>query len=124
MLRNDAESTLKDIRVILGECTGSAATIRASDTTLNNAVIKEQQKTDAECDNRNCLYTQLLQKYIEIYTRKSKAKRRYKLAFFVITMLLFAGIIVGGMVTILLVTCGQFRCGQCGRDGFVLDYYS
>lgn len=101
MSGNDTESTLKKLRMTLGECTGSEAVIRANDVTLNSAVTKEQQGMDAEYDSRNSLYTQLLQKYIEIYTKKSISKRRYKFAFFVITMSSFIGIIAGGMVIIL-----------------------
>lgn len=74
--------------------------IEAKDEKLNIAIESQAKRQDEEYNNRNRLYTQLLGIYIENYKQKEKTKGIYKCIFFIITLLLFLGIIVCGLIGI------------------------
>ena len=52
-------------------------------------------------NERNQLYTKLLNQYIDIYQEKENAKKKYKKVYFVITMVAFTVIIAGCVISIL-----------------------
>ena len=96
MSKENYESLLSDIRDTLLKDDGKI--IEADDKKLNSAVASQNREQDEEYDNRNKLYTLLLETYIENYKRKEKTKGRYKCAFFIVTIILFVAIIVCGLV--------------------------
>lgn len=78
--------------------------IEADDENLNIAVASQSRGQDEEYNNRNKLYTQLLETYIENYRKKEKTKGIYKCVFFIITIILFLGIIVCGLIGIIMLS--------------------
>lgn len=73
------------------------------DHSLLEAIEKEQSDSDPEYVRRNCLYSDLLEQYIESYRSKAKWKKWFKLAFFIVTMLCFIGIIVVSLIALIFV---------------------
>lgn len=91
MAEVEYESLLEDIRDTLQGAENKEKPIEANDNKLNLSTASQREK-DEEYDNRNRLYTQLLEKYIKIYEKKEIAKTLYKAIFFGITIFLFFGI--------------------------------
>lgn len=71
---------------------------------LNDANLKSTiewtNKEDKEYDQRNVLYSELLRQYIDIYTQKENAKKKYKCIFFWVTLLIFIIITIGCLLGI------------------------
>lgn len=78
--------------------------MEAVDDKLNITVDSQIRRQDVEYDSRNRLYTQLLETYIANYKQKEKTKGIYKCIFFIVTTLLFVGIVVCGIVGIVLLS--------------------
>lgn len=78
--------------------------IETDDENLSRAAASQTRRQDEEYNNRNRLYTQLLETYIENYRRKEKSKGIYKCIFFIITICLFLGIIVCGLAGIIILS--------------------
>ncbi len=78
--------------------------IEADDENLNTAVASQSRGQDEEYNSRNKLYTQLLETYIDNYKKKEKTKGIYKCIFFVITIVLFLGIVVCGLVGLIILS--------------------
>ncbi len=58
---------------------------------------------DEQYEIRNEYYSDLLKKYIDTYTSKSKWNKGYKLAFFIITLIIFLAIIGFSVYSILII---------------------
>ncbi len=78
--------------------------IEASDENLNSAAAAQAKEQDEQYENRNKLYTQLLGIYIDNYKHKEKTKGIYKLIFYIVTLLLFVGIIGCGLYGIIILS--------------------
>lgn len=90
-------------------------TIEVDDVKLNTAVASQAREQDEEYNNRNELYTQLLNTYIKNYIDKEKVKSTYKLIFFIVTIALFVGIIVCGLISIIAMSvCGDGSLANVG----------
>lgn len=76
----------------------NAPIFKINDDRINKGARQWEQ--DDEYDKRNTLYTSLLGEYIGIYSKRAQAKDKYKLAFFIITMIAFVGIIVASLIFI------------------------
>lgn len=81
--------------------------IEATDRTIYSAIRNQSRDNDPEYDRRNRLYTVLLNHYILSYRINNRHKRRYKLLFFIIINLLFAVIVLGSVVGIVMVAKKQ-----------------
>lgn len=99
MADNQYKSLLESLHSTLQG--NSEKTIEVSDTKLNTAVASQAKEQDEEYNNRNELYTQLLGIYIDNYRKKEKTKGIYKLIFYIVTMLLFSGIVICGLLGIM-----------------------
>lgn len=92
--------------------------IEAKDDKLNIAIESQSREQDEEYNNRNKLYTQLLGTYIENYKKKEHSKGIYKCIFFIITLLLFFGIIVCGLIGIVYLSV--FGDGSLANVGIAI----
>ena len=81
---NQYESLLMSLHDTLQGNRGKDKLIEADDENLNKAVASQAREHDEEYDNRNKLYTQLLECYIDNYKSKEKTKGIYKCIFFII----------------------------------------
>ena len=68
--------------------------VEVSDDTLLSSIKYQDEEKDPEYDRRNRFYTELLSTYIKSYISISGYKKWYKLAFFIIVMLVFVFIVV------------------------------
>ncbi|MCI8876489.1 MAG: hypothetical protein HFI77_10780 [Lachnospiraceae bacterium] len=92
------EELINSIRAELGE---GSRTLEIEDFHLKNIIEVQRQEETREYNERNQLYTKLLNQYIDIYQEKENAKKKYKKAYFIITMVVFTVIIVGCVISIL-----------------------
>lgn len=92
--------------------------LEAADDKLNNAAAAQSREQDEEYNNRNRLYTQLLETYIDNYKHKEKTKGIYKCVFFIVTVLLFISIVGGGVAGIVLLCI--FGDGSLANTGVAL----
>lgn len=116
MSKENYESLLSDIRDTLLKDDGKI--IEADDKKLNSAVASQNREQDEEYDNRNKLYTLLLETYIENYKCKEKSKGIYKCVFFIITIILFVAIIVGGLMGMVMLSI--WRDGSWANVGIAI----
>ncbi len=77
--------------------------IEATDHIIYASIKSQNRDNDPEYDRRNRLYTVLLDHYIKSYQSNSRNKRRYKFFFFLIINALFALIIGGSVLGIVIV---------------------
>lgn len=68
--------------------TSGQGPIPANDISLIASTQINGKDSDSEWSKRDKLYTRLLKKYISEYESKAKWKKWYKLAFFIVTLLL------------------------------------
>lgn len=73
------------------------------DDLLESSEKNSAEDNDPQYTRRNKLYSDLLELYIEEYENKSKWKKGYKLAFFVVVMFCFFGIIGASLYAIIIV---------------------
>lgn len=78
--------------------------METADEKLNITAGLQLGWQDEEYSNRNRLYTLLLETYIANYRRKEKIKGVYKCIFFIVTIILFIGIVVSGIIGIILLS--------------------
>lgn len=87
-----------DFEELIGEIQndiGTPLVMRVSDDSVLEKNISEQFKEEnEEYNQRNKLYTQLMDNYIKSYTEKEKNKAIYKGFFFFTTMILFVLIVM------------------------------
>lgn len=72
----------------------SGQKVESDDKGFMDSIGEQNRQENIEYNNRNTLYTGLLEKYISVYEGKEKAKKWYKLIFFGLTMFLFLVIVV------------------------------
>lgn len=111
MTESRYKDMLSDLQDILQGNRVDIKPIRMDDAKLNLTVGSQIREQDEEYDNRNRLYTHLLEMYIVNYQRKEKAKRVYKIIFFTVTVFLFVGIVGFGVI-------GTFRLSVAGDGNF------
>lgn len=73
------------------------------DCTLVKKVEEERSRNGKEYDQRNHLYSELLEKYISSYENKAKCNKIYKLVFFIISLVVFLGIIAASFISFFIV---------------------
>lgn len=78
--------------------------METADEKLNITAGSQLGWQDEEYSNRNRLYTLLLETYIANYKQKEKTKGVYKCIFFIVTIILFIGIVVSGIIGIILLS--------------------
>ncbi|MBQ8836417.1 MAG: hypothetical protein IJ002_03010 [Clostridia bacterium] len=76
--------------------------IPVDDSKLLAASSKEGSEWGEQYDRRDTLYSDLLDRYIKVYKSKAAWNKWYKLAFFVIAMLIFIGIVVVSLLALLI----------------------
>lgn len=91
------------IKSLYDELEGTRS-LEIEDIHLENTIAVQRQEETREYNERNQLYTKLLSRYINIYQEKEDEKKKYKKAFFRITMVIFSVIIFGCMYNILCIS--------------------
>ena len=92
-MKDSFEATLEKIK----EDKGESASIGIDD---ENLILSASKMEDPQYETRNELYTNLLSEYIEEYKSKSSRKKRYKLTFFVVTLLVFIFLVIAPIIII------------------------
>lgn len=64
---------------------------------------EERSKNGKDYDQRNHLYSELLEKYILSYESKAKCNRIYKMIFFIVSLVVFFGIIFSSFICLFIV---------------------
>lgn len=103
MTEQEYIALLDSLRDILQEG-NSTSPIEIADENLNSAVASQSIDQDIEYDKRNNLYTDLLNNYIQVYRSKEKVKSIYKAIFFVVTMILFCGIVITCLISMIMLS--------------------
>ena len=104
MAQKGYEALLLEFRDALQGQGSNDNAIEAADEKLHTTIATQVKRQDEEYDNRNRLYTYLLETYIENYKRKEKTKGIYKCVFFIVTMFLFMCLIICGLLGIILLS--------------------
>lgn len=79
---------------------------KAKSVSSDKLMIAQSNETDnsqAQYDKRDTIYTDLLDEYKKQFISKSKWNKWYKLAFFVLAMLVFVGLIFASMHVLFIV---------------------
>ena len=93
----------EELKTIYEDEQVSKEKVSANDTDLLDTAKKDYQSLDPEYISRNRIYTQLLESYFHDSKSKSRAKRWYKLIFYITTLLCFVGIITISLYALLVV---------------------
>lgn len=65
--------------------------------------VQSQTRNETEYQLRDALYSELLDKYIDIYETNSNQKQKYKKVFFIVVLFMFIAIVVVSIIFMFLV---------------------
>ena len=88
------------ISQILEDLSENSQKIAAKDEDLLEASKKEESECGPQYDRRDRLYADLLESYIKVYESKCAWNKWFKLAFFVMSILIFSGIVVVSLASL------------------------